>query len=116
MGLSPKWSTYLPASVKSSLPNPWKLRSIKAMGPVGTAFDVLEAERLVNILLPLNDEGKATDGLRYDWHPSLLISLTDPIQQAKCFHHTNYSNYSSYSTEVTVVEAFGLLLGICQAD
>ena len=29
---SPKWTAYLPASVKSSLPKPEKLRSIRAMG------------------------------------------------------------------------------------
>jgi len=81
---------------------------------VDTAFDVLEPERVVNMLLHFpNDEVTATDGLCCVLNPRLLLSLTDPIQQAKCFH---YTNYSSYSTEVTVVEAFGLLVRLCQAD
>ena len=67
MGLSPKWITYLPASVKSSLPNPWKLRSIKAMGPVDTVFGVVDEKRVVNVLLCFqNDEVKATDSLCRD--------------------------------------------------
>lgn len=33
LGLEPKWMTYLPASVNSSLPKPWKLRSMSASTP-----------------------------------------------------------------------------------
>ncbi len=87
------------------------------MGPADVAFGVLDAKRVVNVLLCFpNDEVKATDGLCQDLHPRLLISLTEPIQQAKCFHYSNYSSYSSYGTEVTEVEAFGLLVEVCQTD
>ncbi|KAA6417063.1 MAG: hypothetical protein FRX49_12973 [Trebouxia sp. A1-2] len=91
MGLSPKWITYLPASVKSSLPNPWKLRSIKAMGPVDTVFGVVDEKRVTVFA---------------ETCPRLLISLAGPSQQAKCFH------FSSYRTETTEVKAFGLLLKV----
>ena len=36
-GACPKWMTYLPASVKSSFPKPWKLRSISASTPACSA-------------------------------------------------------------------------------
>ncbi len=62
-----------------------------------------------------NDVVKATGGLCQDLHPRLIISLTNPSQRAKCFHYSNYSNYSSYGTEITAVQAFGLLLKLCQA-
>lgn len=44
------------------------------------------------------------------------VSLTDSEQQAKCFHHCDFRAVATVVTVVGVVEAFGLLDWVCQAD